>query len=96
MRRRPRYSAEEFHRRGEEIFSRRVRDAVKEENPQKFVAIDIETEDYEIDADQRAATDRLFARHPDAQPWVRRVGFEAAHSIGSPRPLSGRPAESRT
>jgi len=33
----------------------------------KFVAIDIETGDYEIDADELAAYDRLLSRNLDEQ-----------------------------
>jgi hypothetical protein len=43
---------------------------------------DIETEDYEIDRDEIAAPDRLFARRPGAQIWFRRVGPRYAHRFG--------------
>lgn len=69
----PRYSKEEFSRRGEEIFERTVKAAVKHRDPGDFVAIDIETGDYEVDADEMAATDCLHAKIPDAQVWLRRV-----------------------
>lgn len=78
----PRYSKEEFARRGEEIFERVVRPRVEGEDERKFVLIDIETEDFEVDVDEIAASDRLFARNPDAQVWFRRVGSRYAHSFG--------------
>jgi hypothetical protein len=77
-----RYSEEEFERRGEEIFARDIEPRTKEEAPHKSVLIDIESGDYEIDADEIAASDRLLARHPDAQVWMRRVGSPYAHRLG--------------
>jgi hypothetical protein len=78
----PRYSKEEFARRGDEIFERVVRPRVEDEDERKFVLIDIETEDFEVDADEIAASDRLLARNPDAQVWMRRVGSRYARSFG--------------
>jgi hypothetical protein len=70
----PRYSGEEFRRRGEAIFERDVRPRVEDSSPRDFVLIDIETGDFEVDGDEMAASDRLLARRPDAQVWMRRVG----------------------
>jgi hypothetical protein len=84
--RQPRYSAEDAGRRGREIFERKVAPTITDENPYAFVGIDIETEDFEIDEDKRAATERLFARNPDAQIWMRRVGFPVTDWIGSAPP----------
>ncbi len=78
----PRYSKEEFARRGEEIFERVVRPRVEGEDERKFVLIDIETEDFEVDTDEIAASDRLLARNPDGQVWVRRVGSRYVYSFG--------------
>ncbi|MCE9525749.1 MAG: hypothetical protein K8R36_06815 [Planctomycetales bacterium] len=78
----PRYSKEEFSRRGEEIFESTIKAAVVHRNPRDFVAIDIETGDYEVDADELAALDRLYARIPGAQPWLRRVGSPFARRLG--------------
>lgn len=64
----PRYLKEEFARCGDEIYNRDIRSQVDNEpNKGKFVAIDIETEDWDMDADELTAGDRLFARIPDAQ-----------------------------
>jgi hypothetical protein len=81
-RRGPRYSKEEFARRGEEIFERDISPRLKGYDEQDFVLIDIETGAYEVDEDQIAASDRLRARYPDAQIWVRRVGSRYAHRFG--------------
>lgn len=71
--------------RGNEIFERVVRPQVDvEEEAHKYVAIDVETEDFEVNANQRAASDRLLERHPEARGriWFRRVGSRFAHRIG--------------
>jgi hypothetical protein len=48
------------------------------------VVIDVESEDFAVDADSRAAVDRLLERHPDAQGrlWLRRVGSRFAYHFG--------------
>lgn len=70
----PRYSKEEFARRGDEIYDRDIKPHVNQADHGKFVVIDIETGDYEIDRNEIVAHDRLALRHPDAQVWLRRVG----------------------
>ena len=79
----PRYSKEEFARRGDEIYEHDLRPHVEAGNEGKFIVIDIETGAYEIDADELVASDRLLARHPDAQVWLRRVGSRYARRSGS-------------
>lgn len=84
----PRYSKEEFARRGDAIYEREIRPLVEAGNEGKFVAIDIETGAYEIDTDELAAADYLLARIPDAQVWLRRIGSRYVRRFG-PRPRSG-------
>jgi hypothetical protein len=79
----PRYSHEEFARRGREIYERAVRPSLRPEDDGKYVAIDIESGDYEMDRDDYTATERLFSRRPDAQPWLERVGQPTAYRIGA-------------
>ena len=78
----PRYSKEEFARRGDQIYEKSIRQHLKKSDIGKFVVIDIETGEYEIDVDEIAASDRLLARIPDAQVWLRRVGSKYARSFG--------------
>ena len=78
----PRYSKEEFARRGDEIYDRDISPRVEPVDEGKFVLIDIETGEYEIDQDELAASDRLLARRPDAQMWTRRVGSRYARRFG--------------
>jgi len=82
MKAQPRYSKEEFARRGDEIYERVLRPTLETGDEGRFVAIDIETGAYEIDADELTASDRLLARIPNAQIWLRRVGSRYAHRFG--------------
>jgi len=78
----PRYSKEEFARRGDEIYEREIRPRVETGDEGKFVVIDIDTGAYEIDEDEFAASDRLLARNSDAQLWVTRVGSRYVRRFG--------------
>ncbi len=85
-----RYSKEEFARRGDAIYERNVRPQIETGREGEFVAIDIETGAYEVDTDELAASDRLVARVPNAQIWLRRIGSRYARRFGS-RPRSEEP-----
>ena len=86
---RPRYSKEEFAQRGDAIYED-IRPIVEPGNEGKFVAIDIETGGYEVGGDELTASDRLLARVPDGQVWLRRIGSRYVRRFG-PRPRSGAP-----
>jgi len=79
----PRYSKEEFARRGDAIDEHALRSHVATGNAGKFLVIDIDTGAYEIDADELLASDRLLARYPDAQIWLVRIGSRSARRFGS-------------
>jgi hypothetical protein len=81
--RQSRYSKEEFARRGDEIYETQVRPQVEMGNYGKIVAIDIETGAFEVADEILAATDSLFKRIPDAQPWIVRIGHRAVHRFGA-------------
>ena len=83
----PRHSREEFALRGQEIYEREIRPRVKPGDEGKFVAIDIESGLFEMDADDYTATERLLTKRPEAQIWLQRVGHSAAYRIG---PVSNR------
>jgi hypothetical protein len=84
----PRYSKEEFARRGDALYDQKVAPRFEKKRRGDFVSIDIETGEFEVDADAMVATDRLLARIPDAQIWFRRIGSKFAHRFG---PRSARP-----
>jgi hypothetical protein len=78
-----RYSREEFARRGQEIYEQQIRPFLRAEDADKFVAIDIESGDYEIDREDYTATEHLLRRRPEAQIWLVRVGQPAAYHLGA-------------
>ncbi len=60
--RQPRYSKEEFARRGNEIYESQVRSQVEEGNQGRIVAIDIETGAFEVADDSLTAAKQLLIR----------------------------------
>ena len=78
----PRYSKEEFARLGEDQYQRSVLPYLKDSDKRKFV-VDIESGAYEIDSSEIAASDRLWARISDPQPWVVKVGSRYTRLFGA-------------
>ena len=74
-----RYSKEELARRGQELYESEICRQVEAGNEGKIVAIDIETGAFEVADNVLPATNRLFERCPDAQPWVIRIGHRAVY-----------------
>jgi hypothetical protein len=76
-------SREEVARRAKEIYANSLRTSVETEaNIGKMIIIDIETGDYEIDADGLQAADIITARHPEARLFGIRIGYNVAASLG--------------
>jgi hypothetical protein len=81
--RQPRYSKEEFARRGDEMYESQVRSQVEEGNHGKIAAIDIETGAFEVADELLSASKHLLARLPDAQTWFVRIGHPAVDHFGA-------------
>jgi hypothetical protein len=80
--RQPRYSKEEFARRGHEVYESQVRSQIEEGNHGKIVAIDIETGAFEVADDSLTAAKQLLIRFPDAQIFGIWIGHLAVHRFG--------------
>jgi hypothetical protein len=80
--RQPRYGKDEYARRGNEIYETRVRPRVEASDRGKIVAIDIESGAYEVADDVLTASNLLLAHHPQAQPWLVRIGYAGVHRLG--------------
>ena len=76
------YTSKEVASRGEAIYRREIRDRVDPKYKGKFLVIDIETGEYEMNADDLVATKRLLAKHPNAVVYGLRIGFPTAYRIG--------------
>ena len=80
---------DEFAERGDAIYERDIRPLVETSHAGEIIAIDIETGAFEIDANEMAASDRLLARVPSAQIWLRRIGKPYLRRLGyHPRSVS--------
>jgi hypothetical protein len=90
MVRQARYTKEEHARRGNEVYERTVRRQVEQSNRGRIVAIDIETEAFELGDNTLAASEKLLARIPDAQIWCVRIGEAGVHRFGPRTSASGK------
>jgi hypothetical protein len=77
----------EFARRGDDMYERHVLPNVGLDDEGKFVVVDIETVDFEVDTSDVAASDRLLARRPAAKMWLRQVGSRYAYRFGFHRTM---------
>lgn len=73
-----RLSRDVIGQRGSEIYEEKLQAKLEAESHGLFVAIDVETEEYEIAVESAWAADQLWERLPDAQIYVERVGYPAA------------------
>lgn len=76
-----RRSLEELSRLGQEAFERHVRPMLQPEDDGKILIIDVDTGEYEIDANDYTAVMRMRSRKPTAETWLMRVGQKTAYKI---------------
>ena len=68
---------------GKKIYEDAIKPLIDVEREKgKFVVIDVDTGDYEIDKRDIVATNRLLERRPGAMTYGVRVGFLAAYRMG--------------
>ena len=73
-----RLPSEEVEARGVAIYQSRLRSELETSDDGRVVAIDVESEEYEVADTTVEAMCRLAARHPEAQVWIERIGCRAA------------------
>jgi hypothetical protein len=78
----PQDDAREIARRGEEIYERDLKEQLEPAHTGKFLVIDIDTGDSELDTDEVAAFQRVMARNPDGRRYLKRIGFPVTHRLG--------------
>jgi hypothetical protein len=81
--REPKYSDDEAARRGKQIYEQQIGPKVSAADHGKFVAIDMDSGQWEMDVDEIAAEDRLLSRLPDAQIWMEQVGCGYSERFGN-------------
>ena len=67
---------------GRAIYQEKILPTLGSDDSDKLVVIDVNSGEYEIDADDMAAVTRLLERCPDAYTWLERVGQPAAYHMG--------------
>jgi hypothetical protein len=82
MERHPRYSKEEHSQLGKRIYEETLRARLEPESAGKIVAIDVDTQEYEVGETVISASRRLLDRLPNAQIWCIRIGHAAVHRFG--------------
>ncbi len=76
------YTGNEVVQRGQAIYEDRIRPKVEAGNKGKYLVINIETGEYEMDTDDLTASKRAKARFGDAALFAMRIGFPAAYRLG--------------
>jgi hypothetical protein len=77
-----RYTSDEIVERGQALYDQQIRQEVEPEHYGEFLVLDIETGEYEMDADSLAALQRAAARRPDPALYLLRVGYPTAVKLG--------------
>lgn len=87
----PRYNSamtrQDIHVAGEALYESKIRALVDTDiNQGKLLALDIKTGDFEIDSESTlAAAIRLRERHPNADIFGLRIGYDAVYAFGGAR-----------
>lgn len=75
------------------LFEARIKPQLGSINPNDFLAIDINSGDYETGPEDLPTCDNLRWRRPDARVYLRRVGDDAAYENISVTVLEGEEGE---
>ena len=78
----PRHTAEEFKAWGDRIYEEQIRPGLAPGDQGKFVAIDVEGRGFELAQRELDACLALRDRIPDAQIWLKRVGYSTPYRLG--------------
>lgn len=76
------YSIDEVCKRAEKIYSEKIKAQVEPQKNGKFIIIDIESGDYEVNERALVASRLLQERRPEAVGFLAKVGYGAAYRIG--------------
>ena len=67
---------------GKAIYRKKIKHLVEPQENGKFIVIDVESGDYEIDEQDVVASSRLRERRPNAVTYGAIIGHRAAYSLG--------------
>lgn len=74
---------EEIAARGRRLYERKLRAILEPQHDGEFLILNVETGEYELDADDDAASKRAKDRFPNAPLLTLRVGRNSAYQIGA-------------
>jgi hypothetical protein len=69
--------------RGQEIYEKDIRPKVESQHYGKFLAVETDSGEYEIDEQEINAIQRARARNPGGQLYLIRIGHSSAYNLGS-------------
>ncbi|HEY2784581.1 MAG TPA: hypothetical protein VGJ05_06350 [Fimbriiglobus sp.] len=76
---------DEIERLGEEMIEGRIKPHLVPADESKFIAVDVDSGDFELDKDDYSAVTRLRTRRPDAEFWLGRAGYPTAYQFRTVR-----------
>jgi hypothetical protein len=79
----PRYSTDEIVARGKEIYENQLKSKLESQNFGKFLVIDIETGEYEMDEDDLSAAVRAYKKNPNGARYEMQIGYPVSGTIGN-------------
>ena len=77
------YTTEEIAARGRAIYEQQIRAKVEPEHVGKYLVIDIETGEYEMDEDGPTASRRAYRKKPTGVRYGMRIGYPTWGRIGA-------------
>jgi hypothetical protein len=78
----PRYTRDEIAARGKAIYDRQIRAIVEPQHAGEYLVINVETGDYELDANDEAVSRRAYQKYLGAALYGMRIGYPAWGRIG--------------
>ncbi|NQT88090.1 hypothetical protein HQ560_15090 [bacterium] len=79
----PTVDKEELARKGQKHYDTFLRTQLEPAHRGEYLCLDVESGDYEVDANQLVAMQRARARHPGAVHYIVRIGYPAVGRIGA-------------
>jgi hypothetical protein len=76
------YTSEQIVERGQRLYDQQIRHKVEPQHKGDYLVINVETGEYEMDADDLVASKRAKVRFPDAPLYTLRVGYPTAYRLG--------------
>ncbi len=78
-----RYSTDEIVARGKNIYETQLKQILEPNYIGKFLVIDIETGEYEIDEDDMSAALKSYNKKPNAVHFEMQIGYAASGTLGN-------------